>query len=104
MNPVAIVINNHNRQLAGGFPSCASQDLDLGSPLYPPVSNDLVYWKRSFHFLWLQLSDGGNLSCNLLTAELKTSGGENIYQTPNHESRAYGEPNRRLGSDQAKRE
>lgn len=87
MNPVAIVINNHNRQLAGGLPSCASQDLVLGSPLYPPVSNGLVYWKLSFHFLWLQLSNGGNLSCNLLAALLKTSEGDNIYQAPNHERR-----------------
>lgn len=97
MNPVAVVINNHNRQSAGGLSSCASQDLVLGSPLHLPVSNGLVYWKLSFHFLWLQLSDGENPSCNLLAALLKTSGEENIYQIPNHQGRDCGKPNRRLG-------
>lgn len=97
MNPVAVVINNHNRQSAGGLPSCASQVPVLGSPLHPPVSNGLVYWKLSFHFLWLQLSDGENPSCNLFAALLKTSREENIYQTPNHQRRDCGKPNRRLG-------
>ena len=107
VNPVATVINNHNRHSAGGLPSCASQGPVLGSPLYPPVSNGLVYWKLSFHFLWLQLSDGENPSCNLLAALLKTSGGENIYQSPNHQRRDCGKPNRRLGQhrgDQGGRE
>lgn len=97
MNPVAAVINNHNRQAAGGLPSCASQGPVLGSALYPPVSNGLVYWKLSFHFLWLQLRDEENPSCNLLAALLKTSGGGNIYQTPSHQRRDSGRPNRKLG-------
>lgn len=97
MNPVAVAINNRNRQSAGGLPSCASQGPALGSPLHPPVSNGLVYWRLSFHFLWLQLSDGGNLSCHLLVARLKTSRGGNIYQTPNHQRKDCGQPEGKLG-------